>query len=654
MRKTAPLLFISSVMLCFLSCKQQNQEIVKTDTKEMLHTLKMANEELMKSSSPLPKLIFWKKQLLNPKYVRDQVILSKIHYNMAGVYYAMNEIDSLKTHMEIAWELMEGEAGYDEIKVLLNSGLGNVAHMEEKLHQENYYYNQAAQMLNADTAVGLAKRQKVGIYFSAAQSCDHLKQFDNAFGWNYRAMELLSQIPDDRPAKFRAYSQMASCFSHIQNHPDSLLHYLKKMERIYKQEPDEAKARFLYDRKAVYFDQVNQSDQAIFYRKKALLIDEEEESRLGKMAGCVQTANLYTSYADLAASFLKNRQVDSAGKYLVLCEKFERKYPGKADEGNFVVYRQNLINYLFAIKDYAGAEKQQNLLMQQYKSLYENENAATVAEMATVYQLIAKDKSIHTLNETVGETRSRLQSNRLWLLITTLAALLSISVLFLLYYFQKQRKQKNETERIQLEQRLLRTQMEPHFIFNILSALQSFVRFDEKEKSLKYLNQFGKLLRSSLELSRESQVPLSEEISALENYLSLQQMRYDNAFSYAIHVHEEEDTESIYLPPMLIQPFVENSILHGFDQGSKNGKIDVDFDISEKMITVTINDNGKGINENKIDKNHKSLSTAISKERLSILAKESGLPAGISVKSKLDEGTTVILIIPATEAHPRS
>jgi len=383
------------------------------------------------------------------------------------------------------------------------------------------------------------------------------------------------------------------------------------------------------------------------------MIDEEEESRLGKMAGCVQTANLYTSYADLAASFLRNNQVDSAGKYLDLCEKFELKYPGKADEGNFIVYRQNLINYLFASKDYAGAEKQQNLLMQQYKSLYENENAATVAEMATVYQLIAKDKSIHTLNETVGETRSRLQSNRLWLLITTLAALLSISVLFLLYYFQKQRKQKNETERIQLEQRLLRTQMEPHFIFNILSALQSFVRFDEKEKTLKYLNQFGKLLRSSLELSRESQVPLSEEISALENYLSLQQMRYDNAFSYSINIQEDEDTESIYLPPMLIQPFVENSILHGFDQGSKNGRIDIDFDLSEKMIKVSITDNGKGIDDHKSDKSHKSLSTTISKERLNIIAKESGLPAGISIKSKRNEGTTVILIIPVTTAHLR-
>ncbi len=304
-----------------------------------------------------------------------------------------------------------------------------------------------------------------------------------------------------------------------------------------------------------------------------------------------------------------------------------------------------MVTYLFATKQYGRAEQQQDLLISEYRKLYESENARAIAEMSTVYQLQAKDKSINSLNETVGITISRLESNRLWLLISTLAALLSISTVLFLYYFQKQRKLRNEKEKAQLEQRLLRTQMEPHFIFNTLSALQSFVRFNEKEKTLKYLNQFGRLLRSSLELSRESQVPLNEEIETLENYLSLQQMRYDDAFSYNIYIDEEEDIESIFLLPMLIQPFVENAIMHGFDQNKKDGQLNISFEVRDQVLLVSIQDNGKGISAEQKDPGRRSLSTAISKERLEILAKESAQPAGFTINSTAGEGTLVVITI---------
>lgn len=107
--------------------------------------------------------------------------------------------------------------------------------------------------------------------------------------------------------------------------------------------------------------------------------------------------------------------------------------------------------------------------------------------------------------------------------------------------------------------------MEPHFIFNTLSALQSFVRLDKKEEAIKYLNQFSRLLRSSLELSRENLVPLGEEMEALNNYLSLQQMRFEDAFTYKVIRPEGEDTCAIMVLPMLVQPYVENAILHGID-----------------------------------------------------------------------------------------
>src|SRR5690606_2535729 len=123
----------------------------------------------------------------------------------------------------------------------------------------------------------------------------------------------------------------------------------------------------------------------------------------------------------------------------------------------------------------------------------------------------------------------------------TLSALLAVAIVILLYVGRKQRELREKAKHIQLqksaielEQRLLRTQMEPHFVFNTLGALQSFIRLDEKQQALKYLGQFSRLLRNSLELSRESLVPLADELETLSYYLELQRMRFDNQFDFYI------------------------------------------------------------------------------------------------------------------------
>lgn len=635
------------LILTFFGCQPGGpSHPIKNSTPELMVGLQQDAEAQKKNPDPKSRIDFWYNKLKNPRYSKDSVLSSKIHYNIAGAFYGLNELDSLKKHMQMAWELMENRQDFPEQKVLLYSGLGNIAHAEQKIHQENYYYNQAAQLLLADTSLNVTPKQQMTIFLAAGQSCEQLKLKDNALLMNKKALALLPLLPGDINAEFRLYSQTANCYYQLVDNTDSLFKYINKMVDVYRIEPDLSKERFIADRKSTYFARVGNIDSAIFYHKRGIAIDEAEELENGSEAASVRTGNLYTNYANIAGIFLRAKLIDSAEHYLLKSEQLGKKYPGKADEKDIITYRQNMVDYLFATKQYGRAQQQQEIMIDEYRTLYEAENARAIAEMSTVYQLLAKDKSIHQLNETVGVTMSRLESNRLWLLISTLAALLSVSIVLFLYYFQKQRKLRNEKEKAELEQRLLRTQMEPHFIFNTLSALQSFVRFDEKEKTLKYLNQFGRLLRSSLELSRESQVPLNEEIETLENYLSLQQMRYDDAFSYQINIDEEEDLESIHIPPMLIQPFVENAIMHGFDSKKRDGKLQISFEIKEHTLIVRIKDNGKGISQQQDESGHKSLSTAISKERLEILARESGYPAGFKISSSAEQGTLVEITIP--------
>jgi len=640
------LLLSLMISMFFYGCQQKANDKKIAYRAKTLSNFQDISEKLKQDPDLEARLGYWKQQLIDPKINTDSVLVSKIHYNIAGVFYAMHRVDSIKSHMQVAWELMENQVGYESEKVLLYSGLGNVANLEQKVHQENYYYNTAAQMLLADSTIHLTPKQRITIYFSAAQSSAKLRQFTNAFVLNRKAMELLPLVKDNHKEQFRAYSQMAICYFKSGGSTDSLYSYIRKMEKLYTENPNKQNENFLYDRKATYFSKVNIADSAFYYSKKRLWLDIADEQENGVQAFSVTTGNLYTSYSDMANLFIESKQLDSAAYYLKKCESFAKKYPDKLDDESLLMYEQNLVNYSFATKRYADAERQQDILLRRTRFLYELESSRAIAEMSTIFQLQAKDKSITSLNETVVLSQTKLQKNRLFLLVSTLAFLLAVAIILLLYFIQRQRKLKSETEKAQLEQRLLRTQMEPHFIFNTLSALQSFIRFNDNEKALKYLHQFGRLLRSSLESSREGYVKLSEEIDTLENYLSLQQMRYDDAFCYQINYDKDQDLERICIPPMLIQPFVENCILHGINPNGKNGLITISLDIKEQIVLVNIKDNGRGISETSKTNSHKSLSTAISKERLEIIAKESGVAAGIDVRSENGNGTLVTLTIP--------
>src|SRR5690606_14330183 len=124
----------------------------------------------------------------------------------------------------------------------------------------------------------------------------------------------------------------------------------------------------------------------------------------------------------------------------------------------------------------------------------------------------------------------------------------------------------------------LRAQMNPHFIFNSLSSIQHLITTGNKESAIKYLNKFSLLMRNLLESSIESKVVLSEEISLLKKYLALEALRFNNSFKYNISVNENLDAEAIEVPALLVQPFVENAILHGLlNKSGENNQLEVRF-----------------------------------------------------------------------------
>ncbi len=209
-----------------------------------------------------------------------------------------------------------------------------------------------------------------------------------------------------------------------------------------------------------------------------------------------------------------------------------------------------------------------------------------------------------------------------WWKTTWFYALSGIGLIGLLYALYRYRlNQLTESLRIdnemsQLEKSALQAQMNPHFIFNCLNSIQGFIMDNDKEQAMEYLGKFAKLIRLNLNASVDSFIRLDQEILILENYLSLEQLRHDYSFSYQIHTAQDIAKEVIHIPPMLLQPFVENAVLHGMKGKESHGKIQIDFTKDQAMLVIDIRDNGSGSTNAKPSKIHRSLGMSITKKRL--------------------------------------
>ncbi len=221
---------------------------------------------------------------------------------------------------------------------------------------------------------------------------------------------------------------------------------------------------------------------------------------------------------------------------------------------------------------------------------------------------------------------------RWWFLLGTIL----LCVLGFLYYQKKrERDQKLIYEQeVELSKKMadlkltaLRSQMNPHFVFNALGAIQYYIQTHKVEDADNYLTMFALLMRKYLDSSKENMISVAEEVKLLDLYLSLEHMRFEDKFTYTIEVDESINAENEWLPSMMIQPFAENSVNHGLPLRNDNkGKITVQFTKQENTLVITITDNGIG-RENAAQykrKTHKSRGMKIIKDKISTL-RESGL-----------------------------
>lgn len=242
-----------------------------------------------------------------------------------------------------------------------------------------------------------------------------------------------------------------------------------------------------------------------------------------------------------------------------------------------------------------------------------------------------------------------------------LSALLLFSTIFLIVrYRTRSLRESFNHQLVDLELRALRSQMNPHFIFNSLNSIQYYILQNEPKEAYNYLSKFSALMRKILQNSRLKQISIADEIEWLNLYLDMERMRMDNNLNYEIDSSAINDIDVTGIPTMLIQPYVENSIAHGLvPKESDDKKLSIKFLEYEEHIICEIEDNGIGraasraINAKKSSK-HQSAGMKLTAQRLEVLAQGKGT-SSVDIQDLMEDadskGTKVILKIPKLEVE---
>nr|WP_321234575.1 tetratricopeptide repeat protein [uncultured Psychroserpens sp.] len=288
------------------------------------------------------------------------------------------------------------------------------------------------------------------------------------------------------------------------------------------------------------------------------------------------------------------------------------------------------------------------------KTINNDRNLRYVNDVIIQYENEAKNKEIKALADENLIVKSKLERNKKIFWYSMLALAIIGGILVSLY---RHRQLQQEKQILTLEQDMLRSQMNPHFIFNSLNSIKLYIINNEKENAVYYLNKFSKLIRKILVASSEKENSLEDELDTMQLYMNIENIRFSNEIDFEIKIGENINTANIKVPSLILQPFLENALWHGLSSKKDDKHILLHaYRAEDNFVTIAITDNGIGrkeadkINQDKLLK-RKSVGIAITKARLANFSKGYTNDYSITIEDLYDNnqkpiGTKVIVKIP--------
>lgn len=461
------------------------------------------------------------------------------------------------------------------------------------------------------------------------------------------------------------YNAIGSIFSDLEEIDKSIIYY-NKVVTIAKKLNYKKKLGTVYNNLGYTFTNLNKLDTAYIYYQKSLKIRNELKDSLDIMQTLANIGGIYSRKSKYSKAIniykqcynyeLKNNDEIGAfssalnisiGYYRLKnytkSEQYAEQSLQLAQKNN---YHYGVVNACETLEKIYEINKNPyeiisvlNLKANAKDSIKESESKEILYKKEFEYETEKKEAQIKALSQ--QKKISQLENQRqksiiLFGVILILTLFISSYVLFIRYKTKKQNEllktKLEETEKTLLaekkasesELKALKSQMNPHFIFNALNSIQEQFMYGDKVIANEQMGNFTYLTRQILTVSGKKKIPLATEVDILTKYLELEKMRFDKDFTYEVKIDDAIDDEYIELPPMLIQPFIENSIKHGLLHKSGNKKVTINFELdpSEEYLICTIEDNGIGrkkSEEIKSKTNHNSFSTASINQRLKLL-----------------------------------
>lgn len=537
----------------------------------------------------------------------------------------------------------------------------------------------------SDRAISFAKRsQKREVLVQAlqnqARNYGYFLDLESAVQKELQAIRLAEELHVDH-FKIHSFIEIALYSSYVGNWTEAL-GYLKRALQLAREFHDDRSIAIIelnFSKVYLHQGQVTlafyhvRKSQRSFLQEKDLYHGAQCAHSIGNIAAVKGDIALAKTSYEQAISFFDSEKMESElaevyQDYGQLCiqigdlakAKYYLELSVKSD--NIVhsirlIDRYKLLSMLSMRNgDLRNALKFQNDYIQFLESNSIKRNDSKIAELTSSNLREERERLIEVQQRRIEKEKKeqeilKLQNDRV-LYISLIIIFAIVFSLVILILRMKQVRSRQEQREAELSQTLLRTQMNPHFVFNAMSVIQSYIYENNPEKSSQFLVNFSRLMRLILENSPKEFIPIELELEILDKYLSTQKMRFENRFSYVLNVSEDLLFNKAIVPPMITQPFIENAIEHGQLHTVKGGEIIVEMKEVGGKLEISISDNGVGRKKSaqtKKIRTHKSMAIDITRERIEILNKKYKFNGSLTFKDLDDEkeqGTLVVIVLP--------
>ena len=549
-------------------------------------------------------------------------VLANYYMNLSDHFYSEREIDSAIYFTNKAYQLFV-QLNNSRGLVISLADLGLYAYHKNRFVKSQEYYQEALKLAESNhlSEERLMVLSRIGFLYTLEE------RFDEAY--NYALLAYQGRRDELTPDLVKATFNLANL--------------LKRMSR--------------YEEELAYLDTMDQQTIALDFdygRAKGLVMKAYvliELSRFVESTDALDQARII--YEELQIPFemfqleMAQGQIEQErGDFVAMDKQMKRieQWLFAAEQDNELLYEYYDALY-HCNKGLGRTDKALSALESKSilrDSIFNTTSASQRDELIEKYESEKKDQEIANLAQQATIQSLQIQTRNYQLLGFGVVGIMLAGFGFM-FYKQKSASQKQKVADV--EQKLLRLQMNPHFFFNALAVIQGLMDQREADKASMFLARFSRLMRQTLEYSREEFISLEEEQELLENYIRLQMLSTGIQFKFKIVIAENLDAFETLVPPMIAQPFVENAIMHAGLGDMDDSLLIVEFSKIREQLKLVISDNGHGIKEKKEDSGHKSLAMQITKERLELLGQKFKTKLDLKIESS-EKGTSVELDLP--------